>query len=74
MSGELVKIPAAVTVTVLPSATVTLPTVAVAKVSVEFAVKTASLPDVQPVPPVGEAGSLQEVEVQVWPLVPSVLQ
>ena len=47
-----VNVPPVVIATALLLDTVILPTVAVAKVSVELAVKTALFPLVQPVPPV----------------------
>lgn len=59
--------------TVLPSSTVIFPTAVEANVTVEFALNSASSPDVQAVPPVADAGLLQLLKVQV-PLVPSVLQ
>jgi hypothetical protein len=66
-------VPAAVTVTVTPSATLILPMPVVAKVTVEFAEKSASLREVQAVPPVGLGAADQLVPVHV-PAVPSVRQ
>ena len=69
-----VRVPPEVIVTVVLLATVTFPTVAVAKLSVELALKLALSAAVQAVPPVGEAGLLQLVPVHDPPLVASVLQ
>jgi len=67
------KVPAWVTVTVRPSATVTSPTVVVAKVTVEFAVNCTFDPDAQAVVNGPAPDEPQLLPVQVA-LVPSVLQ
>ena len=61
----LVKVPAWETVTVFPAATVTFPTVAEAKVTVELSEKMTLLLPTHADPPVDEVGFDQLVPVQV---------